>query len=69
MIPMPFQVFSVWPKPFILRQHDLRPCILVQRLAITRRFVEGIMGYDDLVVVVQRPEALVEEPMGILAQG
>ena len=51
-------------------QMDLLPVELAQELFLLRPILgEAAFGNDHLVIVGQRPEAAVEEPVRILAQG
>ena len=68
MFSMPRKVLSVWPNEFIGWQSDSLACIVFQGFLVWGVFVEAIGGDQHAIVVVERPEAVVEEPMGVFAE-
>ena len=52
----------------IARQADRLPVVLAEGLLVGALLRESLMGDDHAVVVVEGPEAVIEEPVRILAQ-
>src|SRR6185312_9473245 len=66
---MPGQVGRVWVECRVVGQSNALPLIISQGLLIRTILHEPLVGDHDRVVVSERPEPGVEEPMGVLTQG
>lgn len=66
---MPLQMLLCWPLPGVCRQCDFHVLHAGEQKGRITCLGKMSLGYEDGVVVAQRPKAVVEEPVGILGQG
>ncbi len=68
---MPPEIGEGGPLGLVPWQMDAGSLVVEQALGprVKAFLIEAAPGHDDPVVVVQRPQAVVEQPVGVLAQG
>ena len=69
--PVPIEMIRMRPHLWIIREMKSLPVVAGEKGRILTKVVlrKMLHGHDHLVVVRESPEAVVKQPMGVLAQG